>query len=451
MNDAQRIRRLPLLVASNGVHAIFHALAVGTTLVLFYDELGLDKAQIGLLRSLMHLLGPLAIFIGPFAVRFGLKRTVILFYGSRKLILAMLALAPWMAAYYSSSAFYFIALILALYGLWRVIAETALYPWLVEVIPNSVRGKFEAFSNMASTFATLAAIAVASHVIETYTGLWRFQILIVSGAAIGAVSVLLMLFLPGGEPESQRTSRAPDWRELRRALGDRNLRAYLIGFCASLVPTSAWSVFVPLYLVQEVGLAAGVVVLLQSASVAGGFLSSYFWGWAADRFGSKPVALSGLMLNIALPLGWLVMPHGSLWSQYWAATISLLAGVAGAAGSIGLTRMLYASIVPPEKKLEYMAVYYTAKEIAYFASPPLAGLLLTWIESGGSTLFGMTSYAFFFSLAAVMCVGSLLMVSRIDDQGSLSTLELWARLPGVYPALREAVRKQMQRRKPDEM
>jgi hypothetical protein len=95
LDNAQRTRRLPVFLLSNTVHAIFGALATGTTLVLFYDELGLDKAEIGILGSLMHLLGPIVIFIAPLAARFGLKRTVILFYGTRKLVIILLALAPW--------------------------------------------------------------------------------------------------------------------------------------------------------------------------------------------------------------------------------------------------------------------------------------------------------------------------------------------------------------------
>ena len=58
--------------------------------------------------------------------------------------------------------------------------------------------------------------------------------------------------------------------------------------------------------------------MLQAAGIAGRFLSSFIWGWAADRFGSKPVALSGSMLAISLPVGWMLMPHDSSWGLVWA-------------------------------------------------------------------------------------------------------------------------------------
>jgi hypothetical protein len=52
---------------------------------------------------------------------------------------------------------------------------------MMDVIPNSIRGKYEAITAMATTTSSLVAIGVASYVIETYSGLWRFQILIVVG------------------------------------------------------------------------------------------------------------------------------------------------------------------------------------------------------------------------------------------------------------------------------
>ena len=103
MNDAQRIRRLPVLVLSNGVHAIFGALTGGSTIILFYNELGLDKAQIGLIGSLIHIFGPIAFLVGPLALRIGLKRVGIMCFGFRKVTITFLALAPWLALHYSSS------------------------------------------------------------------------------------------------------------------------------------------------------------------------------------------------------------------------------------------------------------------------------------------------------------------------------------------------------------
>ena len=150
--------------------------------------------------------------------------------------------------------------------------------------------------------------------------------------------------------------------------------------------------------------------------------------------------------TVAVPAGWMMMPHHSVWSLPCAAVIALVNGVASIAWEIGLKRLLYAGIVPPEKRLEYIAVFYSAQEMTLLASPLLAGLLLTWLDASGTTVFGMTSYTLFFALTMTLCAASVAFVRRIVDEGSVTTMQLWARLPGVYPEIVEMVRKRVARR-----
>jgi hypothetical protein len=98
--------------------------------------------------------------------------------------------------------------------------------------------------------------------------------------------------------------------------------------------------------------------MLQTGGLLGGLLSSYLWGWAADRYGSKPVMLSGVYTRVILPVFWLLMPRQSAWSLYVALGIAFLAGVSDMGWAIGSGRLLFVSIVPPEKRNGYMALRY---------------------------------------------------------------------------------------------
>jgi MFS family permease len=49
-----------------------------------------------------------------------------------------------------------------------------------------------------------------------------------------------------------------------------------------------------------VGLSDGAIVVLQAGTLAGNLVSSLPWGWASDRYGSKPVMLLGLAFKIML-------------------------------------------------------------------------------------------------------------------------------------------------------
>ena len=109
---------------------------------------------------------------------------------------------------------------------------------------------------------------------------------------------------------------------------------------------------------EEVGLIRANVVLLQSGTLLGSLISSYLWGWAADRYSSKPVMISGITLLTLLPVFWLFMPRNSPSSLYIALGIAFFQGVANMGWGIGSARLLYVSIVPAAKKSDYMSVYF---------------------------------------------------------------------------------------------
>ena len=114
-----KIRRLPWALLSAALGSVYGNL--GAVLVLYYDELGLPKTHIGLLNALIFLPGPLALC--PFVLHKGGLVGVVVFTTA----------------------------VMGTFGVLRVIAETALYPWAYEFVPRRVRGQFSAINNIVST------------------------------------------------------------------------------------------------------------------------------------------------------------------------------------------------------------------------------------------------------------------------------------------------------------
>ena len=413
------MRGLRWLIPSEGLTSIFLMLAIATPLVLFLDELGFSKSQIGLLRSLLHLTGPLALIIAPAVERFGLKRTYVVFLGSRKVVLCGMILLPWIADELGFEfALAYAVVVMGSYGLLRVIAETAMYPWMQEAIPNSVRGKVTAVAVMVATAGSVLAVLASGYAIDRYTGLWRYQMLIAVGCTVGLAAVLMRLKVPGGEPRRERRSQRLHFRQMKQALEDRNLLKYLLCMSLLVLGVHSWSTFSPLFLKDVVGLSQGQVVLLQSGTMLGGFVFSYLWGYAADRYGSKPVFLAGIGLLVCAPVGWLAMPVHGVWSMYWAATIAVVLGVGQVAWHIGESRLLYVNVVPAAKRMEYMALFYAVTEIIRFAGPLGSGLLLDYLKGRDSgimpAVLGLDSpYETYFMLTTVLLALSVPALLRI--------------------------------------
>src|SRR5438876_12164861 len=185
--------------AANSVFAQWTLL--GWVFVLFLSELGLSKTQIGLLLSIFPLSGVLAPFIGPSAARFGYKRTFLVFFGLRKIVAGLLLFIPLVVSRFDPRiTLIFVFGVVTTFAVCRAIGETALYPWIQEYVPNSVRGKYSAADNISSTLAAFLAAATAGYIVGRSTDLDRFSVLFAAGVVAGLISVWAASHIPGGGP-----------------------------------------------------------------------------------------------------------------------------------------------------------------------------------------------------------------------------------------------------------
>jgi MFS family permease len=203
------------------------------------------------------------------------------------------------------------------------------------------------------------------------------------------------------------------------AARDRNFMRYLVGAALITIGVVPMGSFLPLYMQEVVGLSEGQTVLLQSGALVGNLVSSLPWGWASDRYGSKPVMISGLVMKILLPVLWFTMPRESEISFYIAMGIAVLLGVSDMAWGIGAGRLLFVSVVPPEKKLEYMPLHYAWVGTIGGLSQLLGGILIDlFVGIDGMWLgFALNAYTPLFALGFVLTIATtlLLMGMRADN------------------------------------
>jgi hypothetical protein len=209
--EREKIRLLPWSLAHIALNNFFYIWSFGGTVFLLYlSELGLPKDQIGVLLSFFPFTGLLALPLGPAVAQWGRKRVYLVGFGLRKPVMFSLVLLPWMMAYTGkplATAFLY-TVILAVAAL-RSFAETGYFPWLQEFVPNSVRGKFGAFSTILLTLTSVIAVAIASQVLERVSVESAFTSLLTAGVVVGLVGVAMMFFVPGGAPIPPQTDQMP--------------------------------------------------------------------------------------------------------------------------------------------------------------------------------------------------------------------------------------------------
>ncbi len=425
--DRAKIRALPWALLSGKLISFFALWTFGgSVFVLFLNELGLPKGRIGIVLSLFPFCGLLALGFAPAAARLGRKRVFMWGYGLRKPVMALLLLMPWvMTRFGQAAALMFLSAVIIVFAVLRSLAETALYPWMQEFIPNRIRGRFAAWSAVTGLVASAAALAIAGRVLDAADGLHGYMWLIAAGTALGLIGVLLHAKVPGGAPIPQSKEAGHHWTNMAEALRDRNFTAYLGGMAGMTIGSAMLISFLPLYIRERVGFEAAAVVRLDILAMVGGALASLGWGWLSDRVGSRPVLMPACGLTLLAPLGWLLLPTSAPWIAPACGVLYFIAGAAANGVAIGAGRLLFNSVVPQEKSTAYTSIHYAWMGLTGGIAPLLAGGLLAFSGdwSFKISVLIIDGYTVMFGAAILFLAAGGLLYRRVrpDDRHTTRT------------------------------
>ncbi len=159
---------------------------------------------------------------------------------------------------------------------------------------------------------------------------------------------------------------------------------------------------------------------MQTFLLIGTLVSSYEWGWVADRFGGRLVLLSGVLTMGALPLIWMIIPRHDESGVICAAIASPLWGIGSIGFGIGQDRQLNVDLVPAEKKTEYMALFYMWTQIAAVISLLSTGWGLDQAGTLRTEFFGLPigPYTPFFAFSLVGVVAGAFVFFRVESQSA---------------------------------
>ena len=430
--ESVKYRALPWSLAHVAFNNFFYLWTFGGSIfILFLNELGLPKDQIGLMLSFFPFAGLLALGTGTWIARFGRKRIYLIGYGLRKPIMASLLLLPWMLSSLSHSfALTYLYVVIIVVATLRALAETAYFPWLQEFVPNAVRGKYGAINTVLTMGTSLIALRIASQVIGQGTDIYRYMILIGAGAMIGLLAVALMAFVPGGQPLAMPGPSQPPVANLRKILQDHNFSYFLAGMGCYSIGVYMLASFLPLYLKEQIGLDPGAVVSLDMAAMLGGALASILSGVIADRVGSRPVMMPGLVMGVSIPLGWLILSPQVPQITLLCGLLYFSYGAFANSASIGASRLLFNSVIPFEKNTEYTSIYYAWAGFTGGIAPLAAGSLLSTLAGWRITvgLWVFDSFRLLFLISLLGFAASVYFYNKVRPDGVLTTRTALIRL-----------------------
>lgn len=422
--NAEKVRKLPWALSGDAFNTIYVYLTFGgSPFLLFLDKLGLEKSQIGVLLSLFPFAAMVGLVTVPVAARVGFRRTFLTFWITRKIVLSLLILAPWVVSAFGAGAgFAFVVGVLTVFALCRSVAESAFTPWYQDIVPDSIRGKYAAVQVIVASALGALTLGAIGLFLGAEPTIGRFTVLHALAAAIGLTSAFFYARVPGGDPVPG-AANVEFFTHLKTPLRNPQFRRFLVG---GAVVNFGWLImgsFLPLFFRNQVGLPSDQVVFLDSVVLLASLSASFLWGWAADRYGGKPVMVINLALLSVYPLGLLFLPRHSPLSTHAAMGLAFLIGLISSGWGIGYARYFAANLVPAGNRAAYTAMHGAIIGLVQGVCPIIAGSLLQMTGSfSGAYLGGLLHwdpYAPFFLLAILSVAVSTWAMAGMKSAGAM--------------------------------
>jgi MFS family permease len=407
-------------------NALSFQIVLNSPMVLYGRSLGASATVLGIISGMMPLLVIFQIPAAQYIDRVGYRRFVYAGWGTRVSFIFAMALVP-LSGFFLNATTRLALLLTLLFGfnLSRGISSCAWLPWISQLVPEAVRGRYlardAACVNLASFFTfLLAALCLGGHAQP-----WQFAALFGFSAVMGAASLGFLKRIPDcAPPERTQTSNTPvPWGEIRRFPPFRKLLRAVVAWSIAYGGMTAFTV---VFLKTETSLSEGAILAVCSVSFLGGLCSLWFLGSRLDHLGSKPVLTFSLLTWLAIVVGWGLLA-GQVLAVRLATILALqfLMGLFAALVQMANTRLAMA-VIPTMGRNHFFALYSVLGSVAMGLSPVLWGLL---IDAAGNLhargpLLAWNRYTLFFAAVWVVMSVALLLAARLEEPRAASMEDL---------------------------
>jgi MFS family permease len=410
--------------------AVFNALSfqivLSSPMLLYAKTLGATSTVLGIITGMMPFLVILQIPAAGHIVRFGYRRFVLGGWSSRVVCIGVIALVPLLSRVLDATSCLALVLVLLIaFNVSRGISSAGWLPWITELVPAPVRGRYLATDAACVNLASFVTLALAAFCLGSEPAAWQFALAFAFSAAMGAVSLIFLKRIPDvPAPKSDRGSdaRVP-WREIAAFPPFRRLLWFNIGWALAF---GGMNTFVLAYLKAATPFTERGILLANATYFLGGLLSLWVLGLKLDRFGSKPVisfALGGWLL---ISMGWMLLAGKMATPAYWLVmALQIAMGLFAALAQMANTRLAM-SVVPAQGRSHFFALFSVVGSLVLGVAPVMWGVLIDALARRGAAWHGFefNQFSIFFAAVALAFAATLVVSRRLVEPSAASLEEL---------------------------
>jgi MFS family permease len=416
-------------------NTISFSIVLGTPMILFFKGLGASATVLGIVAALPPLLTVLQIPAAQFVEQVGYRAFVLRGWTIRSVfILGMAIVAALPDRIGITTRIALMLFLLFVFNTSRGISLCGFLPWITQLIPESVRGRFISRDQMSSALAMLGTMMFTAFFLSKAREKIGFEGVFLASFVAAVVSLVFLRRIPD-VPVAQKPheSGGVPWKEMLRHAPFLKLLVYNVAVASAMAAAGVF--WVPLlrdYCRATDGQILGVAALWCAVAAVSLWLS----GRVIDRVGSRPLlALAGICLVLhyaswgSLAAG--ILPF-NIWSILW---IQSTAGVGVSVFNMANTRLAMAT-VPETGRSHFFALFSVVNSLTLGFVPIAWGVLLDSLQGWRVSWAGWewNQYTILYAALVATIMTAQFLLHRLSEPRAMTTEEFFRELLVKTPA-----------------
>ena len=403
-------------------NSITATLVMGTPMVLYFQCLGATATVLGILAALPPLLVIFNIPAASFVERVGYRAFMLRGWTARSLLIAvMAAVAALPLRFGPGTRMALMLFVLFLFNTARGISQSGWLPWITQMIPESMRGRYLSREGLSVAGAGLATMIGSAAFLHAGFGDAAFACLFAGGFVTAMVSLEFLRRMPDvpTTPPAAGAGRVP-WKEMMLYPPFLKLMIFDVVVCVALAGGGVF--WVPL-LRDGHGWSESGILSLSAWTSAVAVAVPLGTGRLMDRVGSRPLlGISVAVLAIQFLLWGAVAAHWLAAGTAVLVLLSCLSGLGGTLFNLANTRLVMAT-VPATGRSHFFALFSVLTSLALGILPIGWGLLLDSLAHwrGHWGRWEWNQYSLLFAALALTMIAAHFCWRRLREPQAMST------------------------------
>lgn len=397
-------------------------LVIGMPMVLFFKSLGASATVLGIVQGLPALLVILQIPAARFVEQVGYRDFVLRGWIVRSVFVLLVAgVAAWPGSMDDMTRALATLFLLFCYNFSRGISTCGWLPWITQLVPERVRGRYVSLDQTCGFAAIVVTSVLAGLYLERFPGSQGFAVVFLASflAALGSLYYLKRIpDVPVSEEARSRSREPVPWRAIWGYLPFQRIVLYNI---LVLLAWAGGGVVVVPFLRDTHAVSDALFMYLTAAWGLVYIGAVYLLGRWVDRTGSRPLLIHSTIWQLIHFGGWGAMAAGLIPFAWWSVGFQQVSwAVCFALFSLANTRLLMAT-VPALGRSHFFAIHSVITSLVAGFGPFAWGLVIDLLH-GWSAWTGPVHWNGFSVVYAgvIACVAaSSLLLARISEPSAM--------------------------------